>query len=76
MFRIFSKKCHLCGKEIEGKAVTRDVKVHGYYGLNRRHFCSMEHYEKYQKLMKQYEKKRKIPMESGCVACMGRPRRV
>jgi len=76
MFNVFSKKCHFCGKKIEGKAVKKDVKVHGYYGMNSRYFCSQEHYEKYQKFMKKYEKRRKIPMESGCVTCMGRPRRV
>ena len=76
MVNIFSRKCHFCGKKIEGKPVIRKVKVPGYYGLNKKYFCSEEHYEKYQKYIKAYEKKRKIPMGKSCTVCMGGLRRV
>lgn len=76
MLDIFSKKCHFCNKKIKGGHITAEVKVHGYYGLQKKHFCSEEHYRKYEKYIKAYEKKRKIPAESGCTVCMRGLRRV
>ena len=76
MVNIFSKKCHFCGKKIEGRSFKAKVKVHGYYGLNTRHFCSEGHHEKYQKYMRAYEKKRKIPDGKSCTVCMRGLRRV
>ena len=74
--KLFTKKCHFCKKKIEGKHVTKKVKVPGYFGLNKKHFCSQEHYEEYQNFIKQYEKHKRIPENSGCVSCAGKPRRV
>ncbi len=76
MLNIFSKKCQFCRKKIEGKPFVAEVKVHGYYGLNKRYFCSEEHYQKYEKYMKSYEKKRKIPEGKSCTVCMRGLRRV
>ena len=67
-----SKKCFFCKKAINGEQVTADVKVPGLVGLHEKHFCSEGHYSKYQAYIKEYEKKRKIPMSncSVCTRCM------
>jgi hypothetical protein len=67
-----SKKCFFCKKAIKGEQITADVKVPGLVGLHEKHFCSEDHYSKYQAYIKEYEKKRKIPMSncSVCTSCM------
>ena len=63
-----SKKCLFCKKAINSEHITADVKVPGLVGMHKRHFCSEEHYSKYQDYINEYEKKRKIP-ESNCTVC-------
>ena len=65
---IMSKKCHLCHTVIKGEHITAEVKVPKLVGLHKKHFCSENHYSKYQAYIKEYEKKRKIPM-SNCTIC-------
>ena len=65
---VVSKKCLFCSMAIEGEHITAEVKVPGLVGVHKRHFCSEEHYSKYQDYIREYEKKRKIP-ESNCSVC-------
>jgi len=63
-----TKKCHLCKKGISGKSVIAEVKVPSLVGFHKRHFCSEDHYERYQKYIYEFEKIRKIP-EDNCTVC-------
>ncbi len=53
----FSKRCAYC-REKTGEPIERRVKVPGYIGLHKRHFCSEEHLNAYEKEVAELGKKK------------------